>query len=109
MSVCLESVMRAEDARSRQNPCTVRVDDTELEALDGQTVAAVLVGAGIWRFGTNPVTADPRGPYCGMGICFECELEIDGMKDTRACVTYIRDGMVIRTRTGEVSESRDAN
>lgn len=77
--------------------CHVLIDGTDVSALAGQTVAAVLVSRGTWRFRSNPVSGDPRGPYCGMGICFECELEVDGVANVRACMTPVREGMSIRT------------
>lgn len=77
--------------------CTILVDGVPVRCLAGQSVASVLVGAGIWQFQRSPVSGEPRGPYCGMGVCFECEVAIDGVLARRACLTGARDGMVIRT------------
>ena len=60
-------------------------------------MAAVLVRERVWRFHDNPVSGAPRGPYCGMGVCFDCELDIDGVAATQACMVDVRDGMTIRT------------
>ena len=68
-----------------------------MRALAGQSVTAALIGAGIRQFRLHPVTGMPRGPYCGMGVCFDCELEIDGVIDTRACLVVVQPGMVIKT------------
>jgi len=68
-----------------------------VRALPGQSVAAALIASGIWQFHPHPITGMPRGPYCGMGVCFECELEIDGASDTRACLVVVQPGMVIKT------------
>jgi predicted molibdopterin-dependent oxidoreductase YjgC len=43
------------------------------------------------------VTGEPRGPLCGMGICFECRVGVDGRLHVKACQTMVRDGMEIRT------------
>jgi len=43
------------------------------------------------------VTGEPRGPLCGMGICFECRVTIDGHRHCRACQTEAIDGMEVRT------------
>ena len=77
--------------------CIIEVDSNQVRALPGQSVAAALIGAGIWQFHLHPITGTPRGPYCGMGVCFECELEIDGVIDTRACLVVVQPGMVIKT------------
>jgi len=43
------------------------------------------------------VTGEPRGPLCGMGICFECRVTIDGVPHSRSCQTPCADGMEVRT------------
>lgn len=43
------------------------------------------------------VEGGPRGPLCGMGICFECRATVDGRPHERTCQTMVRDGMEIRT------------
>lgn len=42
----------------------------------------------------SPGTKKPRGLYCGMGVCFECVVTVDGRPE-RACITPVRAGMVI--------------
>jgi predicted molibdopterin-dependent oxidoreductase YjgC len=44
----------------------------------------------------SPVSGAPRAPYCLMGVCFECLVEVDGVRDRQACLTTIRDGMRVR-------------
>ena len=41
-----------------------------------------------------------RGLFCGMGVCFDCLVIVDGVPDTRACVTWVRDGMRIDRQSG---------
>lgn len=77
--------------------CALQVDGRPVRALTGQSVAAVLVRERVWRFRDNPVSSAPRGPYCGMGVCFDCELDIDDVTATQACMVAVRDGMIIRT------------
>jgi hypothetical protein len=43
------------------------------------------------------VTGQLRGPLCGMGICFECRLTIDGLPQRASCQTFCRTGMEVRT------------
>ena len=63
---------------------------------DGLTVAAALLVAGRTRF-RNSTQGEPRAPLCGMGICFECRVTIDGVPHRRACLEPCRDGMEIAT------------
>jgi Uncharacterized anaerobic dehydrogenase len=75
----------------------ITVDGGELDVAAGITLTAALVGAGTWDLRTHPVSGEPRGPFCGMGICFECELSVDGVPATRACLVRVRDGMQVIT------------
>ncbi len=74
----------------------IRVDGRALKVRHGTTVAAALVGAGIWSFRTS-VRGDARGPLCAMGTCFECRLTIDGLAHQRACLTLCRTGLEVLT------------
>ncbi len=73
------------------------VNDRPVSVDAGDTVAAALLGAGMIRFRESAVSASPRGPYCMIGVCFECLLEIDGMPERQACLTRVRNGMRVRT------------
>lgn len=60
------------------------------------TVAAALMNEGTTTF-RRSVRGDPRGPLCGMGICFECRVMVDGVPHRRACLEPVRSGMVVET------------
>lgn len=64
------------------------------------TVASALLAAGEWIFRTTPVTGAPRGPFCMMGSCFDCLVEIDGVANCQACMTALECGMVVRRQIG---------
>lgn len=78
---------------------TITVDGQERTAHAGETVAAALIAddglatrqtaSGAWR-----------GVYCGMGVCFDCLLVIDGVPNTRACMTLVADGMRVDRQHG---------
>jgi len=72
------------------------INDREFEAEDGMTVAGAVCAAGIDVF-RRSITGEARGPLCGMGICFECRLTIDGAEHIRSCNILVRDGMKIDT------------
>lgn len=75
----------------------IRVDGRTVRAVAGQSVAGALHQAGIDVLRRNPVTGEPRGAFCGMGVCFECELTIDGAVGQRACLAHVHAGMRIET------------
>jgi predicted molibdopterin-dependent oxidoreductase YjgC len=75
-------------------------DGRAVEAREGDSVAAALLANGIASFRTTPVSDTPRGPYCLMGACFDCLVNIDGMANRQACMTPVRDGMVVQMQHG---------
>jgi D-hydroxyproline dehydrogenase subunit gamma len=81
---------------------TVRVifNGEPLNVPAGRSVAAALLAAGVQRFRTTPVSASPRAPYCMMGICFECLIEIDDVANRQACLVEVQEGMRLRTQEG---------
>jgi hypothetical protein len=50
----------------------------------------------------NTRSGSPRGVYCGMGVCFDCLVVVDGVPNTRACVTWVREGMDVARQDGLV-------
>lgn len=84
---------------SRGRPLDVTLDGDAIEAYEGETVAAVLLAEGPRPFRSTAGAAEPRSYYCGMGICFECLVTVDGRRNVRACMTRVHDGMVIETGT----------
>ena len=78
----------------------VTVDGVAVELRRGETVAAALFLAGFTVGRTTPVTGSPRGPYCMMGVCFDCLVEIDGEGNRQACMIEARDGMVVKRQMG---------
>jgi len=66
----------------------------------GETVAAALLAAGVTVFRETPRDGRPRAPYCMMGVCFECLVEIDGVPNRQACMVTLEDGMAVRPMHG---------
>jgi D-hydroxyproline dehydrogenase subunit gamma len=75
-------------------------NDQPLSVPGGRSVAAALLAAGIRRFRATPVSGSPRAPYCMMGACFECLVEIDGVPSRQSCMVPVRAGMRIRSQEG---------
>lgn len=77
---------------------TITVNGTRIRSHATATVAAALLadGRGPGLRKSEKVQA-PRGLFCGMGICFDCLVTIDGRPGQRACMTTVSDGMRIET------------
>jgi predicted molibdopterin-dependent oxidoreductase YjgC len=75
-------------------------DGREIVARAGESVAMALLAAGEMRLRETPVSGTPRSPYCMMGVCFDCLVEIDGVGNRQACLTLVADGMQVRRQRG---------
>ncbi|MFF9765991.1 (2Fe-2S)-binding protein [Streptomyces sp. NPDC053086] len=79
---------------------TVTFDGRPLEVLPGQTVAAALWAAGVTAWRSTRGAGRPRGVFCGIGVCFDCLVTVNGAPNQRACLVPVRPGDVIRTQEG---------
>lgn len=76
-------------------PIRIHIDGQTIEVPAGISVAAAIArGARPFR---RSVQGHARAPFCGMGICFECRVQIDGNAQQRACMVPVRDGMQVQT------------
>jgi aerobic-type carbon monoxide dehydrogenase small subunit (CoxS/CutS family) len=75
-------------------------NDAEVPFVGGQTVGAALSAAGIGSLRTTRVRGRPRAMFCGIGICFDCLVCIDGLANQRACLVLARDGMRVESQEG---------
>jgi len=82
---------------SRGKKIQIVVDGASMDAFEGETVAAALLAAGITKFRLTRNHKHPRGIYCGMGVCYECLVRVDGVDNVRACMTPVADGMKVET------------
>jgi predicted molibdopterin-dependent oxidoreductase YjgC len=79
---------------------SVTVEGRPVAVAIGDSVAAAVLAAGFNHTRTSPVSGCHRGPYCMMGVCFECLVEIDGIPNRQACMTPVREGMHIKLQQG---------
>ena len=84
--------------RVQSKPFTVLVNGVSVPISPGTTVAGVVAAAGI-AFSHRSVTGDERSALCGMGICFECRVTVNGRAHIRGCQTICQPDMVIVTDT----------
>lgn len=72
----------------------VRFGGQTLMLKEGANLAAELLAAGIATLRRTPVTGAPRGPFCMMGACYDCLVQIDG-ETRQACMAEVAEGMVL--------------
>ncbi len=82
----------------RSNQIQVEIDGAAVPAYAGDTVAAVLMLSGTRIFTQASRYNLNRTLFCGMGICHQCLVTVDGIRDVQACMTTVRPGMKIETR-----------
>lgn len=79
---------------------TIYLDGRPIPARAGETIAACLLRAGVSHFRTTPASGAKRLPYCMIGHCFDCLIEIDGIGSRQACLSPVEDGMTLRIQNG---------
>ncbi len=72
------------------------VDGQPVPAYQGETIAAALLAAGRRTLRHTVPGGHPRGIFCGIGVCFDCLVTVEG-RHIRACVTPVQDGMQVST------------
>ena len=72
----------------------IYVDGRETYAYRGETVLAALLAAG-YRVLRKDKNGQPRGAFCGMGICYDCLVTINGIQNMRSCMIEVEEGMEI--------------
>lgn len=78
----------------------VSLDGQALDLPEGANLAAALLGAGVTVFRATPVSGAPRGPFCMMGACFDCLIEVGGVT-RQACMMQVSDGLVLTRPMGK--------
>jgi hypothetical protein len=79
----------------------VTVEGSDLRVPEGASAAAAVLLAGFASIRETPVSGVSRGPYCLMGICFDCLAEIDGTPNRQSCMVTVKPGMAIRRQHGK--------
>ena len=75
---------------------TLSVDGVSVTVPRGAMISAAVAAAGVSAF-RKSVTGEPRGPLCGMGICFECRVTVNGRAHVRSCQVPCEAGMEVQT------------
>jgi len=99
-----ESLFKVKEP-SQSSSVTLMFEGHPIKAPEGVSVAAALLINGVTSFRTTPAQSTARAPYCMMGICFDCLIEIDGMPNRQSCLVPVSEGMVIKRQQGASSLS----
>ena len=75
-------------------------DDEKIDAITGQSVAAALLAANQRALRKTRFNNNDRGVFCGIGVCFDCLVVIDGITNQRACLIEAKPGMKVQTQVG---------
>lgn len=78
----------------------VTIEGKPVEVPAGISVAAAVLSVRDGATRSTPVSGEGRAPYCMMGVCFECLMDIDDVPNRQACMVIVSDGMVINPQEG---------
>ncbi|MFE5735813.1 (2Fe-2S)-binding protein [Streptomyces celluloflavus] len=84
----------------RRPPFPFRFDELTIEAEPGQSIAAALLAAGHRSWRRTRVVGAGRGMFCGIGVCFDCLVTVNGRPNQRACLVEAAPGDLVRTQEG---------
>ena len=80
-----------------------------IQVEEGTTVAAAVLDRAGGETRTTARKHDGRGPYCHMGVCYECLMEIDGVPNQQSCLIPVREGMSVKRQSGAPSFRTEEN
>ncbi len=76
----------------------IEVDGRPIAVYEGETIGAALLAAGVRTLRHTAKQDAPRGIFCGMGVCFDCVMTVNGVPNVRTCVTQVEPGMKVQTQ-----------
>lgn len=74
---------------------TIVFEGRDLSGAQGQSVAGILLTNDVLSWRTTSSNDQPRGVFCGIGVCFDCLVTVDGVRDVRACLSRPAGGEII--------------
>lgn len=89
------------------NPIRATFNDRPISADEGVTVGAALQANGIISWRNTRKNDRPRGLFCGIGVCFDCLVDVDDQRNERACMVLLREGMHIKGVTPADAEGEE--
>lgn len=92
---------RLDEETTRGREVRIHLDGRAIRAYEGESVAAALLADGVHVFRRTARRGEARAPHCGVGICFDCVMTVDGRPNVRTCQVPVRDGTQLSTQSGE--------
>ena len=89
-------------------PVRFYLDGVEKEGYEGEPIAMALRANDVVKFRETARFGAPRGLFCAIGRCTDCVMVVDGVPNTRTCVTLLKEGMRVETQHGVGSTSEAA-
>ncbi len=80
---------------------SIFIDGQKFDVPAGITLAGALYMLGKRIMRHTPRDQNPRSIFCGMGVCYDCVVVVDGQANIRACQTEVRPDMRVVTQRGE--------
>ncbi|RNE56658.1 (2Fe-2S)-binding protein [Cryobacterium tepidiphilum] len=90
-------------------PLTIDVDGEPVTGIRGQSLAGVILAGGTLALRRTSVHGGPRGVFCGIGVCYDCLVEVNGQRDVRSCQRRAADGDVVRTQYDPLPEAPEGD
>lgn len=70
----------------------------EFSCESGQSIAAALIASGTRELRTTRFGNEPRSIFCGIGICYDCVVVVDGVANQRSCLIEAKQGMKVESK-----------
>lgn len=83
-----------------QHVVRIEFEGVWLSVPAGMSLAAALLGEALGHTRESAVNGRLGAPYCMMGVCFECLVEVDGTANAQACLIQVEEGMRVRRQRG---------
>jgi aerobic-type carbon monoxide dehydrogenase small subunit (CoxS/CutS family) len=84
--------LRIKQKITRGQSFHIQVNGKVVAAYPGETIATILMAEGFQDFRHTALSGEPRGMFCGMGLCFDCLVTVNGESNIRACITVAQPG-----------------
>ena len=94
-------ISQTEDkAIERGQPFEIEINGRKTAAYQGETIAAALLAENVRIFRRTHRRTEPRWLFCGIGVCYDCLVTVNGVPNVRACMTHVKPRMRIQTQEG---------
>lgn len=76
----------------------ISLDGESAAGVAGQSIAGVILASGRLAWRRTSEAGSPRGLFCGIGVCFDCIVIVNGERDVRACQRRAADGDTVTSQ-----------